>query len=80
MRPHIDYGDIIYDQPSIKSFCEKQESIQYKAAFGIIGAIQGTSRKKNYGVRLRITKIEKMFQMFMLPVQNYEKSSSRIPK
>ena len=32
LRPLIDYGDIIYDQPNNDSFCEKLESIQYKVA------------------------------------------------
>ena len=48
LRPLIDYGDIIYDQPNNYSFCEKLESIQYKAALAITGAIQGTSRDKIY--------------------------------
>ena len=48
MRPLIDYGDIIYDQPNNESFCEKLESVQYKAALAITGAIQGTSRDKIY--------------------------------
>ena len=30
------------------NFCEKLESVQYKAALAITGAIQGTSRKKIY--------------------------------
>ena len=30
-RPLIDFGDIIYDQPQNESFCEKIESVQYKA-------------------------------------------------
>ena len=30
LRPLIDFGDIIYDQPLNESFCEKLESIQYK--------------------------------------------------
>ena len=46
MRPLIDYGDIIYDQPHNSSFCEKLESVQYKAVLPITGAIQGTSREK----------------------------------
>ena len=46
LRPLIDYGDIIYDQPNNESFCEKLESIQYKAALAITGAIHGTSRDK----------------------------------
>ena len=48
MRPLIDYGDIIYDQPHNESFCEKIEAVQYKAALSIRGAIQGTSRDKIY--------------------------------
>ena len=43
LRPLIDYGDIIYDQPQNESFCEKLESVQYKATLAITGAIQGTS-------------------------------------
>ena len=42
----IDYGDIIYNQPQSESFCDKIESVQYKAALAITGAIQGTSRDK----------------------------------
>ena len=48
LRPLMDYGDIIYDQPQIESFCDKIESIQYKAALTITVAIQGTSRRKLY--------------------------------
>ena len=48
LRPLIDYGDIIYDQPQNESFCKKLESVQYKAALAITGAIQGTSREKIY--------------------------------
>ena len=29
IRPHLDYGDIIYDQTYIASFQQKVESIQY---------------------------------------------------
>ena len=45
LRPLIDYGDIIYDQPHNISFCEKLESVQYNAALAITGAIQGTSNE-----------------------------------
>jgi len=48
LRPLIDYGDIIYDQPENEAFCEKIESVQYKAALAITGAIQGSSRNKIY--------------------------------
>ena len=48
LRSLIDYGDIIYDQPQNESFSHKIESVQYKAALAITGAIQGTSREKIY--------------------------------
>ena len=46
LRPLIDYGDIIYDQPQNESFCDNIKSVQYKAALAITGTIQGTSRDK----------------------------------
>ena len=46
LRSLVDYGDIIYDQPQNESFCKKIESVQYRAALAITGAIQGTSRDK----------------------------------
>ena len=48
LRPLLDFGDIIYDQPHNVSVCEKLESVQYKVALAITGAIQGTSREKSY--------------------------------
>ena len=48
LRPLIDYGDIIYDQLQNESFCNKIESVQYKAALPITGIIQGTSHEKIY--------------------------------
>ena len=47
IRPHLDYGDILYDQPNNATFCQKIESFQYKAALAITGAIQGTSQEKH---------------------------------
>ena len=48
IRPHLDYGDIIYDQPHIDSFINKVESVQYNAALAITGAIKGTSKERIY--------------------------------
>ena len=48
IRPHLDYGDIIYDQAYKESFHQKLESIQYNAVLAIAGAIRGTSREKLY--------------------------------
>ena len=33
IRPHLDYGDIVYDQAYNASFQQKVESIQYNASY-----------------------------------------------
>ena len=43
IRPHLDYGVVIYDQPNNDSFSDKTEQLQYKACLAITGAIQGAS-------------------------------------
>ena len=48
VRPHLDYGDILYHQPYNESINSKLESIQYNAALAITGAIKGTSRSQLY--------------------------------
>ena len=48
VRPHLDYGDVIYDQSYNNTFHQKMESIQYNAALAIAGAIRGSSREKLY--------------------------------
>ena len=44
IRPHLDYGDILYDKPSNDNFQNKMEKVQYRACLAITGGIQGTSR------------------------------------
>ena len=39
VRTHLDYVDIIYDQPNNESFTQKIERIPYKAVLAITGAI-----------------------------------------
>ena len=48
IRPHLDYGDIIYDKPNNSSFIQNIEAIQYNAALAITGAIKRTSRHRIY--------------------------------
>ena len=48
VRPHLDYADIIYDQPGNENFIQKLESVQYNAALAITGCFRGTSREKLY--------------------------------
>ena len=44
IQPHLDYGDIIYDQSNNESFCKVIERVQYNADLAITGAIKGTSK------------------------------------
>ena len=48
VRPHLDYGDVIYDQLNNQCISDRIESVQYNAALAITGAIRGTSRIKIY--------------------------------
>ena len=48
IRPYLDYGDVVYDQPSNDPFSNKLETVQYNAALAITGAIKGTSHEKLY--------------------------------
>ena len=46
IRPHLGYGDFLYDQPNNATFCQKIGSFQYKVALANNGAIHGTSLEK----------------------------------
>ena len=48
IRPHLDYVDIIYDQPNNLNLCNKIETCQYNAALAITGAIRGSSKERLY--------------------------------
>ena len=51
VRPHLDYGDIIYhkfDTEFTLEFTRKLESTQYIAALAVSGAWRGTNRNKLY--------------------------------
>ena len=48
IRPHLDYGDVLYDQAYNVSFHPKLESIQYNSAVAITSAIKGKSTEKLY--------------------------------
>ena len=48
MRPHLDYGDVIYDQTNNECFTQKIERIQYNTVLVITGVIKGTSQSKLY--------------------------------
>ena len=46
VRPHLDYGDILYDQAFNLSFQQKLESILYRACLAITGAIRGPPKRR----------------------------------
>ena len=48
VRPHLDYGDIVYDQPKNECLCQKIKSIQYNSVLAIPDAIRGISQTKLY--------------------------------
>ena len=48
IRPHLDYGDVVYDFPGNASFMQKLESVQYNASLVITGCFCGTSRNTVY--------------------------------
>ena len=39
IRPHLDYTDVIYDQPLNESFSNNLETVQYNTALAITRAI-----------------------------------------
>ena len=41
VRPHLDYGDVLFDQAFNASIHEKLESIQYNACLALTGTIRG---------------------------------------
>ena len=46
IRPHLEYGDVLYDQAFNNSFTEKLESFQYNACLALTGAIRVRQKKK----------------------------------
>ena len=46
VRPHLDYGDAIFDRAFNQSFHQRFESIQYNAAIAVTGVIRGTFSQK----------------------------------
>ena len=39
-RPHLDYGDTIYDLPNNKTFCNKLETVQFHEAWLLLDQIR----------------------------------------
>ena len=45
IRPHLDYGAIIFEQPENESFSKKIKSVPYNAVLAITGQIKGLPEK-----------------------------------
>ena len=48
VRPHPDYGDILYDKPDNKHFQNKLLNVRHRVCLATTGATQETSRNKLY--------------------------------
>ena len=48
VRPHLNYGGILYDNPNKENLQNKSEKVLYRACLSITSAIQGTSKDKLY--------------------------------
>ena len=48
IRPHLDYGDIIYDKAYNSPFHQNFKKLLYNSALAITEAIRGTSKEKLY--------------------------------
>ena len=48
VKPHLDYGDEIFDKTYIHSFQQRLESCQYKASLTVLSAIKGSSPENFY--------------------------------
>ena len=56
VRPHLDYGVILYDKPEIENFQNKLEKVQYRGCLAITCVIQGKSRQNFTTTRSAFTK------------------------
>ena len=46
IRPLLDYGDAVYDQPNLSCLTNKIKPVQYNVALTITGLIRATFEKK----------------------------------
>ena len=78
IRPHLDYGDIVYDRAFNESFHKNLESIQYNAAIAITGAIRGTSSEKLFQeLGLESLKSRRWLRKLCFSVVSFSANSSK---
>ena len=66
IRPHLDYGDVVYDRASNESLSQSLESLHIDAAIAIFRAIRGTSSEKRFQeLSLETRKIKTLTEKIM---------------
>ena len=48
LRPHLNYGGAVYDQPNNSHLSDNIQTVQYNAALAVTGAVGETSNEKLY--------------------------------
>ena len=77
IRPHLDYGDIIYDQANV-SFHQKLESIRYNSALAITGTLRGISTEKLCnGLGLKTLEKRRWYRKLCCFYKGYKSHSSK---
>ena len=71
IRPHLDYGDVVYDYPGNASFMQKLESVQYNASLAITGCFRGTSRDKLYSELGLESLVDRRFYRRLIAFYNF---------
>ena len=66
LRPHLDYGGVIYGRAFKKHFKNRLELVKYNAALAITGAIRVSSKKEPLP---KTAKIMTMVQKVMLVLE-----------
>ena len=67
VRPHLEYGDTLYDQAFNNSFHNRLESIQYYPCLAKTGALRGTPRKRLYqGLGLEPLRLRRWYRKLYL--------------
>ena len=72
VRPHLDYGDIIYDEAYNETFHQKLEYIQYNACLALSGTIRDRQEKALPRIRLGIPQTLSLVQdTYKIILQNF---------
>ena len=78
IRPHLDYGGIIYHEPNNESSCNSIERVQYNATLAITGAIKWTSQLKIYNeLGLESLEVRRWFRRYCV---SFKIKTTQIPK